>query len=446
LIFYFNCCDILITFCWKGIKEVVLKPELTAPAGTYEKLILAVKYGADAVYFGTDFGSLRAYAGNLTLDEAAKGLEFLHKMGKKGYVTLNIYPFSDEYDKLLDIAGQLEDMGADALIVSDIGLIFELEKAGIKTPIHISTQANTTSSQTVLAYKQIGAARVNLARELSLEQIKQIGKDTKQAGIEVEVFIHGAVCFSYSGRCAISDYLTGRKANRGQCAHPCRWEYYLVEEKRPGEYFPVFEDKRGQYIFNCKDLALFDFVEPLADAGVASFKIEGRMKSVHYIASIVSLYRQLIDGKKISTEDCLKLLSRVKNRGYSAGFMKGSITPDDYSYEKSLSGSGPPKGEVSPKAEPPLADATFVGDVVDEKVESACGEPVETSCICFVRNKIFAGETLEVLSPDGSVSEIVMSKPLETVDGEQAEFINNPQRIVLEQKLPPYSILRRVEK
>lgn len=399
-----------------------MKPELTAPAGTLEKLIWAVKYGADAVYFGTDFGSLRAYAGNLTLDEAAKGLEFLHKMGKKGYVTLNIYPFSDEYDKLLDIAGQLKDMGADALIVSDIGLIFELKKAGIKTPIHISTQANTTSSQTVLAYKQIGAARVNLARELSLEQIKQICNDTKHTGIEIEVFIHGAVCFSYSGRCAISDYLTGRKANRGQCTHPCRWEYYLVEEKRPGEYFPVFEDERGQYIFNCKDLALFEFVEPLADASVASFKIEGRMKSVHYIASIVSLYRQLIDGKKISTEDCLKLLSRVKNRGYSTGFMKGSIVPDDYSCEKSLSGSG----------------ATFVGDIVDEKTE--------TGCICFVRNKIFAGETLEVLTPDGSILEIVMSKPLKTIEGQQTEFINNPQKILLEQKLPPYSILRKIEK
>ncbi len=399
-----------------------MKAELTAPAGTYEKLIWAVRYGADSVYFGTEFGSLRAFAGNLTLDEAAKGFEFLHKMGKKGYVTLNIYPFSDEYDKLLKIAGQLEDMNADALIVSDIGLILELKKAGIKTPIHISTQANTTSSQTVRAYKQIGAARVNLARELSLEQIKQICNDTKETGVEIEVFIHGAVCFSYSGRCAISDYLTGRKANRGQCTHPCRWEYYLVEEKRPGEYFPVFEDERGQYIFNCKDLALFDFVGPLQQAGVIAFKIEGRMKSVHYIASVVSLYRQLVNGKRISTEECLKLLSRVKNRGYSAGFMKGTIKPEDYSYEKSLSNSG----------------ATFVGDIVDEKVNAGC--------ICFVRNKIFAGETLEVLTPDGNISEIVMSKPLKTLGGESVEFINNPQKIVFEQKLPSNSILRRVEK
>jgi putative protease len=399
-----------------------LKPELTAPAGTYEKLIWAVRYGADAVYFGSQFGSLRAYAGNLTLDEVAKGLEFLHKMGKKGYVTLNIYPFTDEYGKLLKMAGQFEDMGTDALIVSDLGLIFELKKAGIKTPIHISTQANTTSSQTVLAYSQLGAARVNLARELNLEQIKQICKDTKQANMEIEVFIHGAVCFSYSGRCAISDYLTGRRANRGECTHPCRWEYYLVEKKRPGEYFPVFEDERGQYLFNCRDLALFDFIRSLSQAGVHAFKIEGRMKSVHYTASVVSLYRQLIDGKKISKEDCLKLLGRVKNRGYSTGFMKGSIEPTDYSYEKSLSNSR----------------AIFVGDIIDEKTG--------TGCICQVRNKIFAGETLEVLTPDGSISEITMSKPLKTIKGEFAEFINNPQRIILEQKLPAYSILRRVDK
>ncbi len=397
-----------------------MKPELTAPAGTYEKLIWAVRYGADAVYFGTQFGSLRAYAGNFTLDQAAEGLEFLHKKGKKGYVALNIYPFSDEYDQLLKIAGRLSDANADAFIVSDLGLICELKKAGIKTPIHISTQANTTSSQTVLAYSQLGAWRVNLARELSFEQVKQICKDTAHTGIELEVFIHGAVCFSYSGRCAISDYLTGRKANRGECTHPCRWNYYLVEEQRPNEYFPVFEDERGQYLFNCKDLALFEFVEPLKKAGVASFKIEGRMKSVHYIASVVSLYRQLIDGGKISDEACLKLLSRVKNRGYSAGFMKGSIEPEDYNYQKSQSNSG----------------AIFVGDITEEKSEGS---------VCFVRNKIFAGEKLEVLTPTGDIFEIITSKPLKTIDGESVEFVNNPQKILLEQKLPAYSIIRRIQ-
>jgi putative protease len=182
----------------------------------------------------------------------------------------------------------------------------------------------------------------------------------------------------------------------------------------------VFEDDRGQYLFNCKDLALFEFVEPLIQAGVRAFKIEGRMKSVHYIASVVSLYRQLIDGKKVSKEECLKLLSRVKNRGYSAGFMKGSIEPADYSYEKSLSNSG----------------ATFVGDVTDENADG---------CICFVRNKIFAGERLEVLTPAGDIFEVTMSNPLKTVEGELAEFVNNPQKIILEQQLLALSILRRIE-
>ncbi|OQA03699.1 MAG: putative protease YhbU precursor [Planctomycetes bacterium ADurb.Bin401] len=402
------------------MKEVLAKPELTAPGGTLEKLTWAAHYRADCVYFGTEFGSLRAYAGNLTLDEAANGLDFLHKNRKKGFVTLNIYPFTNEYKKLIDIAGKLKEIGADALIVADMGLIFELKKAGINIPIHVSTQANTTSSQTVLAYRQLGVARVNLARELSFEQIKQIRKDTKDSGVELEVFIHGAVCFSYSGRCAISDYLTGRRANRGECTHPCRWGYSLVEESRPGEFIPVFEDERGQYLFNSKDLALFEYVEQLKEIGIDSFKIEGRMKSVHYIASIVSLYRQLLDGKKISPDECLKLLSRVKNRGYTTGFMKGSITPDDYSTKKSQ----------------PKSAAVFVGDIVDEQIEAGS--------VCHVRNKIFAGEKLEVLTPTGEISEITMPSPLKTADGQQLEYANNPQKIIAGQKLPAYAILRRI--
>ncbi|MCE5339950.1 MAG: U32 family peptidase [Planctomycetaceae bacterium] len=396
------------------------KAELVAPAGTLEKLIWAAKYGADAVYFGTEFGSLRAYAGNFSLDDAQKGIDFLHKNGKRALITLNIYPFSDEYEKLIKIAGKVSEMKADGLIVADIGLVFELKKAGIKTPIHISTQANTVSSQSVLAYHQLGAARVNLARELSFEQIKKIREDTRSSGMQLEVFVHGAVCFSYSGRCAISDYLTGRKANHGECTHPCRWGYSLVEESRPGQYIPVFEDQRGQYLFNNKDLALFEYADKLKDIGVDAFKIEGRMKSVHYIASVVSLYRQLIDGKKISTEECFKLLSRVKNRGYSEGFMKGSITPDDYSNEKSQSRS----------------EAVFVGDIVDEETQ--------TGCICHARNKMFAGEKLEVITPAGEIFEITLPNPLKTVNGEQLEFVNNPQKMVLEQKLPAYSILRRI--
>lgn len=401
----------------------ILKPELLAPAGTLEKLKWAVEYGADAVYFGTEFGSLRAYAGNFTQSEAVEGLKYLHVRKKKGYVTLNIYPFSDEYQRLVETAGELAEAGADGLIIADIGLMAEVRKAGIEIPIHVSTQANTTSAQTVLAYKELGAGRVNLARELSAEQIEEIQAHLEGGGIETEVFIHGAVCFSYSGRCAISDYMTGRRANRGQCTHPCRWAYYLVEEERPGEYLPVFEDERGQYMFNNKDLALFPFADRLAKAGVGCFKIEGRMKSVHYLASVVSFYRQVIDGRCFSEEEGFDILSRVKNRGYSYGFMKGSIGPEDYSIEMNSSNS----------------QTTFVGNISESAGDN-------DFCVCEVRNKIFAGEELEVLTPDGSFSAVRASSPLVTIGGKEVEFANNSQFIRIERNLPVYTILRRIEK
>jgi len=393
--------------------------ELLAPAGTLEKLKWAVAYGADSVYFGTEFGSLRNFAGNFTMADAEEGLAFLHSRGKKGYVTLNIYPFSEEYDRIIRIAGALDDMGADAFIISDLGVLTELKGLGLRARLHISTQANTTSHQAVMAYKELGAARVNLARELSLDRIRAI--QSKTGGlIETEVFIQGAVCFSYSGRCAISDYLTGHGANRGECKHPCRWKYFLMEETRPGKYMPVFEDERGLYLFNSKDLALFEFIPALMEAGVDSVKIEGRMKTLHYIATVVSFYRQALDGKRFSPEEGLKLLSRVPNRGYSAGFMKGSIRPDDYDLYQADSNS----------------DAILVGNAVEEKIDG--------KCVIRVRNNILAGETLETLSPDGSISTITMPQTLVTIDGKRVDCANNSQSILIEQGLKPYTIIRRV--
>ncbi|MHC5164915.1 MAG: peptidase U32 family protein [Planctomycetota bacterium] len=400
------------------------KPELLAPAGTLEKLKWAVAYGADAVYFGAEFGSLRSFAGNFTLDDAQAGLDYLHEHEKKGYVkgyvALNIYPFSDEYDKLTTLAQQLDEMGADAFIVADMGVLHELKKLNLKAALHISTQANTTSYQTVLAYKELGAKRVNLARELSLEQIQGIQKNICDQ-IETEVFVHGAVCFSYSGRCAISDYLTGFRANRGECKHPCRWKYSLVEEQRPGEYMPVFEDERGLYFFNSKELALFEYLPAMAAAGVNSFKIEGRMKTVHYLASVISFYRQVIDGKQFTQEEGLKLLSRIPNRGYSTGFVKGTVKPDDYSVGKSLSG----------------AESVFVGNVIN------CDCGVST---VEVRNKIHAGDTLEVLKPDGTLSKITLPNPLTDSKGEYLKFANNSQYLLITEDLPEYTILRRITK
>ena len=395
-----------------------IKPELLAPAGNLEKLKWACVYGADAVYFGAEFGSLRSFAGNFTLDEAAEGIDFLHARGKKGYVPMNIYPFSDEYDRLISLARKLDEIGVDAFIVADLGVLTELAKLNLNARLHISTQANTMSYQTILAYKDMRATRVNLARELSLEQIQQIQQNV--AGrIETEVFIHGSVCFAYSGRCAISDYLTGFRANRGECKHPCRWKYALVEEKRPGEYMPVAEDERGLYFFNSRELALFEYVPALTEAGVVSFKIEGRTKSVHYIASVVSFYRQVLDGKSFSKEEGLKLLSRTFNRGYSTGFMKGGITPDDYSIDESLSRS----------------KSIFVGNITEQR-------PDGTSLL-EVRNKIHAGEILELLTPDGSLSEITMPNPLETTKGEKIDFANNSQFLLLDRSLPEYALLRR---
>ena len=392
--------------------------ELLAPAGTLEKLKWAVAYGADAVYFGLEFGSLRSFAGNLTLDEAEEGLRYLHARGKKGYITLNIYPFSDEFERLIGLAQTLDRMGADAFIVADIGLLAALREQNLNAALHISTQANTTNAQTALEYARLGAARVNLARELSLTQLQDICTRTR-GRVETEVFVHGAVCFSYSGRCAISDYLAGSRANRGECKHPCRWKYALVEETRPGQYMPVMEDERGLYFFNSKELALFDYIPALAEMGITSLKIEGRMKSIHYIASVVSLYRRILDGKSLTTEQALTWLARVPSRGYSAGFVKGSITPDDYEWNRSNS----------------EGDSLFVANVETSD---------DYGCILRVRNKMLAGQTLEALHPDGTLTSLTLPDTLETTDGQWLDTAQNEQRLRLPFRLEAYTILRAV--
>jgi len=394
--------------------------ELLGPAGTLEKLKWAAAFGADAVYFGLKHGSLRSYAGNFTLDEAAEGIRYLHSRGKKGYVTLNIYPFSDDYPEIIKSAGALSEIGADAVIISDLGVLAELKRKNINIPVHISTQSNTLSYQTVRAYHELDAKRVNLARELSFDQIKEIQENIKAVGVETEVFIHGSVCFSYSGRCAVSDYLTGRRANRGDCTQPCRWKYYLMEEERPVQFLPVFEDSGGLYLFNSRDLALHGYVKGLMRIGVNSLKIEGRMKSINYIASTVSLYRRIINGEIIPRKEIDRLLSRVSNRGYSTGFMKGDITPDDYDFEKSRARS----------------NSVFAGNILEK------GE--KDHSVCRVRNKILAGEQLEALIPSGKTITVTMPTPLCLIDGEFIEEANNEQYLILNEKLPPFTILRRI--
>ena len=394
--------------------------ELLAPAGNPEKLKWAAVYGADAVYFGVKSFSLRSFAGNFSKNDAAESLEYLHKLGKKGYVTLNIYPYSDEYGELIKTAHELEECNADAFIVSDPGVFMALKNSGIKTALHISTQANTVSYQTVNTYGELGAKRVNLARELSFDRIVEIAAN--KGGTEVEVFIHGAVCFSFSGRCAISDWMTGRKANRGECTHPCRWKYSVVEEKRPGEYINVGEDERGLYLFNPKELALFSYMPQLAEKGVDSFKIEGRMKSIHYIASTVSLHRRILDGEKISEEEAFNLLNRIKNRGYSTGFMKGNITSDDYQIN----------GEGS------NSEAEFLGNIMEEKISG--------KSVLQIRNRTFAGEIVEVLDPTGKISTYRLPEILKLSDGTTDNVANHSKFVVLDDDFAPFTIFRRVEK
>ncbi len=386
-----------------------MKPELLAPAGNREKLEWAAEYGADAVYFGLTSYSLRSFAGNFTPEEAREAIEYLHRRGKKAYVTLNIYPFSDEYGAILEQARGLDR--ADGFIVADLGLITALGKAGISVPIHVSTQANTMSAQTALAYADLGCVRVNLARELSFDQIAAIREMTLDR-IELEVFIHGSVCFSYSGRCAISDYLTGRRANRGECSHPCRWSYYLSEEKRPGSLMPVFEDQRGAYLFNTRDLALYRYLDRLADIGIDSFKVEGRMKTIHYIASVLQVYRSLLDGAGLTEEEILRYLSRISNRGYTEGFMKGGVEPGDYKTES--------------------AEYSFSSVMLGHT--GADG-------VLVVNNSFAGGETVELLTP-GGVKTVTLPPVFTDTEGNTLEAANNTHRLLTD--LPPYSVIRRV--
>jgi len=395
--------------------------ELLAPAGTLEKLKWAVQYGADAVYFGIKEFSLRSFAGNFSIDDVASGIRYLHERGKKGYVTLNTYPFSNEYTELIKNAHALEEIGVDAFIVSDLGVLGELQKEGVKTAIHISTQANTLSYQAVAAYEALGAKRVNLARELSFARLQEIQQGLKGRGVETEVFIHGAVCFSYSGRCAISDYLTGRRANRGECTHPCRWKYFLVEEERPGEYLPVAEDDRGLYFFNSKELALFPYLKSLKKMGIASFKIEGRMKSIHYLASVISLYRKVLDGADVSEEEGFELLNRVHNRGYSYGFMKGGIGPEDYAIEGNRS----------------KAAAVFLGNITKEKIDRYC--------VMEVRNRVCAGDMVETLEPSGTIQKTMLPKTLLKKDGTMGMVANHGEYVLLAEAFAPYTIVRRMK-
>ncbi len=310
--------------------------ELLAPAGSLEKLKIAISYGADAVYFGAKKFSLRAKAGNLSHEELKEAISYAKKHAVKSYVTVNIFARNSDISELSDFLSYLSEIRPDAIIVSDPGVICLAKKHAPNLPIHLSTQANTLNYESVLFWKSQGIKRINLARELGLKEITKIREQVPN--IELEVFIHGALCISYSGRCMLSLYLTGREANQGLCAHPCRYSYAVQEEKRPGEFFPLEEDEKGLYIFNSKDLCLIRRIPQLIDARVDSLKIEGRMKGKLYLATVVRAYRAAIDmavGNKVegfSMEKLMIELKSITSRGYTENFFSASPGAEDMIY------------------------------------------------------------------------------------------------------------------
>ena len=396
------------------------KLELLSPAGDMERLEMAVAYGADAVYFaGTSFG-MRSFAGNFSPEELPKAVRYAHDHGVKCHVTVNTMPRNDEIARLPEYLEQLDDAGVDALIVADLGAFTLAGKYAPHCERHISTQQSIANYVCAQAWFDLGAKRVVLARECSLEEIRAIRRKVDPA-LEIETFGHGAMCVSYSGRCLLSNYMTGRDSNRGACAQPCRYQYALMEEKRPGEYFPVFEDEKGTYILNSRDMCMIDHLNDLMDAGVDCIKIEGRAKSAYYAAIVTGAYRHCIDDVAAGKElDPIwrDEVNHISHRIYSTGFYYGE--PGQY-----------------------VASSRYIREwQIVAKVES-CDE--NGLAVCRLNNKFRAGGALEVVGPD--VRPFPITAPIMAdSDGNPLEEPRTPQMkftIQLPKAVPPMSMLRR---
>ncbi|MGN1122769.1 MAG: U32 family peptidase C-terminal domain-containing protein, partial [Eubacterium sp.] len=305
--------------------------ELLSPCGDFERLKLALKFGADAVYLGGELFTMRTNPSNFNADELKKAVELVHSLDKKVYLTCNTLPRNNEIELLPDFLKYAAQIGADAFIIADVGVMALAKKYAPDVDIHISTQAGIVNYQTANTFYEMGASRIVTARELSLDEIKTI-RDKTPSDLEIEVFVHGAMCMSFSGRCILSDYMVGRDANRGDCAQPCRWKYHLVEETRPGQYFPVNQDDTGTYIFNSRDLCMIEHIPELVNAGVDSFKIEGRAKSEYYTAIVTYAYRNAIDGYLKNPCDDYKVeqwildeMEKMSHREYTTGFNFGPM-------------------------------------------------------------------------------------------------------------------------
>lgn len=397
--------------------------ELLSPAGNFEKLKAAVRFGADAVFMGGPAFGLRANAGNFSFDEMEEAFKYLHDRGKKGYVTVNIYPQTHELDDIRKYLKKCEQLGADALIISDPGIFSIVKQEGIKTPVSISTQANTTNLAAVNFWASLGAHRVIMAREVRREDLIEI---MKHAQCEVETFIHGAICISMSGRCLISSYMTGKDANNGECTHPCRWNYALMEEKRDGEYFPVYEDERGTYLYNSKDLCLLDRIGELVKMGSASGKIEGRMKSIMYVSIVTGVYRQAIDAAMKDADsykplpEWRQLLESVSNRGYIEGFYGGEY--DTAAINRETSGYS--------------RSAAFLGVALKD----SSNDELEITC----RAKFAPNEEITILTPDlkkiNVTPEIVLDEGGNKIEATRPNYI---YKIPFKDKAPEGSLIMR---
>ena len=403
------------------------KPEVRAPANSLEVLKTAVEYGADAVYIGGEMYGLRAKAKNFSAEDMKKGIAYAHERGKKVYVTANITAHNRDLEGVRAYFHELKEIRPDALIISDPGVFTIAKEVCPEIDIHISTQSNNVNYMTFRFWKEQGATRVVTARELSLEEIGDIRKNIPD-DFEIETFVHGAMCISYSGRCLLSHYFTGRDANLGACTHPCRWKYYIMEEKRPGEFLPVEENERGTYIFNSKDLCMIEHIPELVNAGIDSFKIEGRMKTALYVAVVSRTYRQAIDDYFEDPQKYIdnipyykKEIAKCTYRQFTTGFFFGPTTHDSQIYDNNTYVKG----------------YEYLG-TIHESLEDGRG-------VFEQKNKFSVGDEVEIMKPTG---ENIVTKVLSMQDekGENVDSCPHPgQRITLQTEctLQEYDIIRK---
>ncbi len=404
------------------------RPELLVPASSLEVLQTAVLFGADAVYIGGEDYGLRSNGKNFSLEDMEAGIQFAHERGVKVDVAVNVLVHNRDLDGIESYLKALKEIGPDALIIADPAVFSLAREICPEIDIHISTQANCTNYRSFEFWWNLGAARIVAARECSLEEIREIRQQTPSE-LEIECFVHGAMCISYSGRCLLSNYFTGRDANKGACTNPCRWKYAVAEETRPGEYLPVYEDERGTAIFNSKDLCMIDHIPELIDAGVDSFKIEGRMKTALYVATVTRAYRRAIDdymedpGKyKENIPTYLAQIEECNYRPFSTGFYFGKPDEDSQIYEGCY----------------PEMDYTYLGIIGEEKDGLYRLEQ---------KNKFSVGETIEIMHPDGENTETVVQR-IVNEDGEDQESAPHARQIVyirLSEPADRYDMLRRCD-